>query len=228
MLLSIVHSNDVVYTFCNGCGWKGVGAMKKWFYPLGLVTLLGFASLLLTFTTDEMIQFDHRMVDILGGNSFIIAFHYIGETKVILTMMLLLFAYLWIRSKNYRGMLFGLFTVGVGNALNQLLKKWVQRERPDIPNQLESFSFPSGHAMVGLLYVFTFAYLLTEQQSNKRVRILVWLGAVLLTIMIGFSRIAESRHYASDVLAGWMAGYTWFVLVALWYELRNRNLKMNK
>lgn len=202
--------------------------MKKWFYPLGFVTLLGFASLFLTFTKDEMIQFDQRMVDLLGGNSFIIAFHYIGETNVILAMMLLLFVYLWIRQKNYRGMLFGLFTVGVGNVLNQLLKKWIQRARPDIPNQLESFSFPSGHAMVGLLYVFTFAYLLTEHKSSKRLRILIWLGAVLLTIMIGLSRIAESRHYASDVLAGWMAGYTWFVLVALWYERRNRKLQTIK
>ncbi|WP_391204944.1 phosphatase PAP2 family protein [Psychrobacillus sp. L4] len=198
--------------------------MKKWFYPLGLASLLGFVSFFLTFTKDEVVALDHKMSELLSGNQFIIPFHYLGETAFVIIIMLLLFAYLWIHSKNYRGMLFGLFTVGVGNVLNQLLKKWVQRARPDVPHQLESFSFPSGHAMVGLLYVFTVAYFLTEYQSNKKTRILIWIGAILLTMMIGLSRIAESRHFASDVFAGWMAGYTWFVIVALWYEYRKKSV----
>ncbi|TQR12910.1 phosphatase PAP2 family protein [Psychrobacillus soli] len=201
--------------------------MKKWFYPLGLVTLLGFAALYITFTSEEMVQLDRKMSELLHGNQFITLFHYIGEQKFIVIMMLILFAYLWIRSKNYRGMLFGLFTVGVGNVLNQLMKKWVERERPDIPNQLESFSFPSGHAMVGLLYMFTIAYFLAEHQSNKKIRVLIWIGALLLTILTGLSRIAESRHYATDVFAGWMAGYTWFILVAVWYEFRKNVFKKN-
>ena len=201
--------------------------MKKWFYPLGLVTLLGFAAIYISFTSEEMVQLDRKMSELIYGNKFITLFHYIGEQKFIIIMMLILFVYLWVRSKNYRGMLFGLFTVGVGNVLNQLLKKWVQRERPEIPNQLEGYSFPSGHAMVGLLYIFTIAYFLAEHQSNKTVRVLIWIGAIILTIFIGLSRIAESRHYATDVFAGWLAGYTWFILVALWYEYRKSIFKKN-
>ncbi|TQR21524.1 phosphatase PAP2 family protein [Psychrobacillus vulpis] len=202
--------------------------MKKWFYPLGLVSLLGFAALFVSFTQDEIVQLDRKMAELLGGNSFVTAFHHLGETAFIMVVVLLLLAIMWIRTKNYRGMLFVLFTVGVGNVINKLLKNWVQRERPNIPNQLESFSFPSGHAMVGLLYVFTIAYFLTEHQSNKMVRISIWIGAVLLAMMIGLSRIAGSRHYASDVLAGWMAGYTWFVLIALLYEYRAKRLIKKK
>ena len=198
--------------------------MKKWFYPLAFVTLLGFTAFFLTFTKDEVVSFDHKMSELLIGNQFIIPFHYFGETAFVIIIMLILLAYLWIRSKNYRGMLFVLFAVGVGNVLNQLLKKWVQRARPDVPHQLASFSFPSGHAMVGLLYVFTVAYFLTEYQSDKKTRILIWIGAIILTLMIGLSRIAESRHFASDVLAGWMVGYTWFVIVALWYEYRKKSV----
>lgn len=202
--------------------------MKKWFYPLGLVTLLGFAMLYLNITKDEVLSLDHKMSNLLGGSQFITAFHYFGDTKFILLIALLIILLLWIRSHNYRGMLFVLFTVGVGNALNQLLKKVIQRERPDVSNQLETFSFPSGHAMVGLLYLFTIAYLATEHQTNKKISLTIWSGAILMTIMIGLSRIAESRHYASDVFAGWMAGYTWFILVAIWYELRKRNRKSKK
>ncbi|MDI2585975.1 phosphatase PAP2 family protein [Psychrobacillus sp. NEAU-3TGS] len=202
--------------------------MKKWFYPLGFVTLLGFAALYISFTSEEMVQLDRKMSELIYGNQFITLFHYIGEQKFIVIMMLILFAYLWIRSKNYRGMLFGLFSVGVGNVLNQLMKKWVERERPDIPNQLESFSFPSGHAMVGLLYIFTIAYFLAEHQTNKKVRVSIWIGALILTVLIGLSRVAESRHYATDVFAGWMAGYTWFILIVLWYEFRSNIFKKNR
>lgn len=199
--------------------------MKKWFYPLGVVTLVGFVMLFLKVSKEEIIAIDHTMSKLLAGNAFITLFHYIGETKFILVAMLLLIIYLWLHSRNYRAMLFVLFSVGVGNVLNQLLKKWIQRERPDVPHQLETFSFPSGHAMVGLLYVFTITYLLTEHQSNNKIKVFTWILAVLLAMMIGLSRIAESRHYASDVFAGWMVGYTWFVVVALWYEWRKKSFK---
>lgn len=197
--------------------------MKNWFYPLGLVSFIGFAIIVVSISKGEVIAIDDKMSHLLAGNTFLTLFHYLGETSFILVVMLLLLGYLWIRSKNYRGMLFVLFSVGIGNVANQLLKKWIQRQRPDIPHQLESFSFPSGHAMVGLLYVFTIAYFFTEHQSNKMVRLFIWIGAILLSLFMGLSRIAESRHYATDVFAGWMVGYTWFILMVLWYEMRKRN-----
>lgn len=199
--------------------------VKKLFYPLSLVTLLGFAALFLYFNTKEIAQFDYQMSQLIGDNKVIGLFHYLGETKFIVFITLILIVYLWFRSKNYRGMLFVVISIGFGNVLNQMLKKWVERERPDVPQQLESFSFPSGHAMVGILYLFTIAFFLTEHQSNKLIRVLIWMGAIFITIMVGLSRIAEHRHYASDVLAGWMIGYTWFVIVALWYEYRNKVFK---
>lgn len=199
--------------------------MKKLFYPLGLVTILGFFALFLYIETSEVIQFDSQMAQLFGDNKVILLFHYLGNTKFIIFISLLLIAFLWFRSNNYRGMLFVVFTVGLGNVMNQFIKKWVGRERPDVPQQIESFSFPSGHAMVGILYLFTIAYFLTEHQSSKLNRVLIWIGAGFITAMVGISRIAEHRHYASDVLAGWMIGYTWFVIVALWYEYRNRAFK---
>jgi len=199
--------------------------VRKWFYPLSLVTLLGFAALFLYFDSKEIAQFDSRMSQLFGDNKVIGFFHYFGDTKFIIFITLLLIIYLWFRSKNYRGMLFVLLSVGFGNVLNQMLKKWIERERPDVSQQLETFSFPSGHAMVGLLYLFTIAYFLTEHQSSKARQLLIWLVSIFVAVMIGIARIAEHRHYASDVLAGWMIGYSWFVIVALWYEYRNRVLK---
>lgn len=198
--------------------------IKKWGFPLAIVTLIAFFMLRLTYQGETIFNFDTKVADILFGNPFIEAFHYIGEPSFLITVALILMVYLAWRVKNYRGMLFVLLTFAGGNVLNQLLKKWIQRPRPEIEDQLTSFSFPSGHAMSGILYLFTVAYLLSENNSKAR-QIQLWVGAIALTILIGLSRIAGARHFASDVLAGWCVGYTWFIICVLWYERRKRLYK---
>lgn len=200
--------------------------IKIWAFPLAIVTLIAFFMLRLTYQGETIFNFDTKVADILFGNPFIEAFHYIGEPSFVITVALILMVYLAWRVKNYRGMLFVLLTFAGGNVLNQLLKKWIQRPRPEIADQLTSFSFPSGHAMSGILYLFTVAYLLSENNSRAR-QIQLWAGAIVLTILIGLSRIAGARHFASDVLAGWCVGYTWFIICVLWYERRKRLYKKN-
>lgn len=171
-----------------------------------------------------ILNFDKKVAEILFGNRYIEIFHYIGEPKFVVGVAIILILYLAWRAKNYRGMLFVVLTFAVGNVLNQMLKKWVQRPRPEIDDQLTSFSFPSGHAMSGILYLFTVAYLLSENNTKAR-QIQLWIGAIVLTILIGLSRVAGARHFASDVLAGWSIGYTWFIICVLWYERRKRLFK---
>ncbi|MGE7842927.1 phosphatase PAP2 family protein [Lysinibacillus sp. NPDC093712] len=198
--------------------------MKKWSYPLAIVTLIVFFALRLTYNSDMILSFDKKVAEILFGNRYIEIFHYIGEPKFVVAVAIILIVYLAWGAKNYRGMLFVVLTFAVGNVLNQMLKKWVQRPRPEIEDQLTSFSFPSGHAMSGLLYLFTVAYLLSENNTKAR-QIQLWIGAIVLTILIGLSRVAGARHFASDVLAGWSIGYTWFIICVLWYERRKRLFK---
>ena len=199
--------------------------MKKWFYPLAVVTFIGFMALFFSFTHNEMVEFDEEIGEALIGNEFIRFFHYFGEPIWIMSAAVLLIVYLAFKSRNYRGMLFVLFAVGGGNMLNLAIKEWVQRARPDIPHQLTSFSFPSNHAMVGLLYIFTYAYFLTENLASKKWRIVIWISAVLFTLLVGLSRIAGNNHYGTDVIAGWMCGYSIFIMVVVWYEWRNRHMK---
>jgi undecaprenyl-diphosphatase len=201
-----------------------VNAVKKWFYPLGLVTLIGFAIIFLNLTHEKMIEFDESAFGALSENGFLGLFKIFGDQIVIIIVALILMMFLAFYRKNFRGMLFVLFTVGGGNLLNQVLKKWVERDRPEFPQQKEGFSFPSGNAMVGLLYLFTLTYFLTENISSKATRILIWIGTVVLTLLLGLSRITSNAHYATDVLAGWMAGYSLFIIVAVWYEWRNRQM----
>lgn len=144
---------------------------------------------------------------------------------MIASVSLSLLVYLWLFRKNYRGMLFVFLAVGVGNVLNQLMKEWFGRPRPDLPHGLESFSFPSNHAMVGLLYLFTLAYFIAEGISSRKIKAIVWLVAVALSVTVALSRVAGGEHYFSDITAGLFAGYAWFVAVAVWYEIRERQFR---
>lgn len=76
--------------------------------------------------------------------------------------------------------------------------------------------------MTGALYLLTIAYLLSEGLNRSKKALLIWAVALILICLIGLSRIAESRHFATDVLAGWSMGYTWFIVCMLWYERRKR------
>ncbi|MEO4054959.1 phosphatase PAP2 family protein [Solibacillus sp. CAU 1738] len=196
--------------------------MNKRMYLLAVVTLCIFFGLRITYNTPSIIAFDEKMSDLLEGNTFIIFFHYIGEPIFVVLVGLVLMIWLWVRERNYRGMFFVLLTFGAGNVVNQLLKKWVERPRPEMLDQLTSYSFPSGHAMTGMLYLLTIAYLLSEVLTDQKKVLLVWVIALVLICLIGLSRIAESRHFASDVLAGWSIGYTWFAICVFWYERRKR------
>ncbi|AMX00216.1 phosphatase PAP2 family protein [Rummeliibacillus stabekisii] len=194
--------------------------MTKFIYPLGILAFIIFIILRISLESSWVTLMDTEASNWLRGNAFIQSFHYLGEHSFILCISVLLMIWLWLRASNYRGMMFALLTIGAGNILNQLLKKWVQRDRPDIPDQLATFSFPSNHAMMSVLFLFTLTYFATEDKKKTLGTSIIWLLAVFLSILIGLSRIAESRHFASDIIAGWAIGYTWFVLVRAWYERR--------
>ncbi len=195
--------------------------MRKWRILLSIITLIIFVVLLFTYEKTPIVKLDKTMTELLAGNEFIAAFHYIGDTNTIIIVSLIMLVLLWLKERNYRGMLFVLLTVGAGRILNQLIKNWKDRPRPEIVDQLTTFSFPSGYAMLSLLYLFTIAYLLSEAISSKTTKLIIWTLASILPLFIGLSRIADSSHFTSDVIAGWCLGYTWFVLCVIWYERKN-------
>lgn len=201
--------------------------MKRLFYPLGMATLLGFFAILFSYSSEPFREIDRTMSQYLKDMRVLDGMSLLGDQWVIFTVSVALLLYLWLSQRNYRAMLFVVLSVGAGNALNQLLKHLFERERPDFPHGLESFSFPSGHAMVGLLYLFTATYFIAENGLSKMMKWIIWIVAIGLVLSIGLSRVAGSEHYFSDVLAGWFAGYTWFIAVAIWYESRLRALKKN-
>ena len=108
-----------------------------------------------------------------------------------------------------------LIAVGGGQILSSLLKLGIDRPRPDlVPHlvEVQTLSFPSGHAMMAAVTYLTLGSILAEIAPGRATKIYVLGVAVLITLMVGVSRIYLGVHWPSDVLAGWCAGFAWAML----------------
>ncbi|OCJ04518.1 acid phosphatase [Rhizobium sp. AC27/96] len=135
----------------------------------------------------------------------------LGGTTVLTLMTVLVTIYLLLDRRRAIA-IFVLASVLGGWALSTMLKLGVARPRPDIvPHLVEvnDLSFPSGHAMVSAVTYLTLAALISGTRRYRSTRLFIVAVGILLTLMIGMSRLYLGVHYPTDVLGGWCAGATW-------------------
>jgi len=101
--------------------------------------------------------------------------------------------------------------------LNLVLKFAFHRPRPEVAFvHLETYSFPSGHAMMSTALYGTLAFLAWCRIRSRRGQSLLLLATSAFVAVICFSRLYLGMHYLSDVLAGAAGGVFWLaVSVAL-------------
>jgi undecaprenyl-diphosphatase len=102
--------------------------------------------------------------------------------------------------------------VAGGGLLDIALKRVFHRVRPtwDVPDlTARGWSFPSGHAMGSLVAYGMLSYLLVRAVRHRRQQVVVNTCAVVLTVLIGLSRVYLGVHYFSDVIGGYAAGVVW-------------------
>ena len=120
------------------------------------------------FWMDEMIAglFSHVPESIIP---FFIQLTEMGDKKGIGVVALLALAWLLLKKRNYVGAAVLALSIALGNEISKLLKDLFERPRPDLEHlvDVKSYSFPSGHAMVGMIVYFMIAYLLIEGTKSK-------------------------------------------------------------
>lgn len=107
-----------------------------------------------------------------------------------------------------------IFNLGIVTILNQLLKRILQRPRPEelrIINE-SGYSFPSGHSMISMAFYGFLIYLIYKNIKNKYLKwsLITVLG--ILIISIGISRIYLGVHYTSDVIAGFLIAISYLII----------------
>ncbi|MCU1501193.1 MAG: phosphatase family protein [Ilumatobacteraceae bacterium] len=166
--------------------------------------------------------FDHassRTVDALRWIT------YIGATPVVFTYLALVAAIDFVRRRNLEVFVF-VAIIGIGELLlNNGIKVLVRRDRPSVLHLVSAhgYSFPSGHACAAAACTSAVALVLGRDRSRTTRAALAAL-AVLATIGVATSRALLGVHWLSDVLAGVMLGWGWFMLVAVVFGGRRQHL----
>lgn len=128
--------------------------------------------------------------------------------------------------RKYRTILLMVAAVLGGGTLSFLLKHVFDRPRPDLVAPMAytiSASFPSGHALLAASTYLTLGVLLARVQPNRALKAYLMFLAMLLTLIVGLSRIYLGVHWPTDVLAGWTVGAVWALicwLIAYWLQRR--------
>ncbi|ABW28724.1 phosphatase PAP2 family protein [Acaryochloris marina] len=114
------------------------------------------------------------------------------------------------------------FVIAIGGSLglNIWLKELFARHRPALWDQILQvpfYSFPSGHAMVSLVFYAVLVYGLIRQFRSFRL-LMVAVGTSLIAT-IGFSRLYIGVHWPTDVVAGYAAGLVWLAVCLIFQSL---------
>ena len=129
--------------------------------------------------------------------------------------------YLGLKPKN--DFLHQTINIAISNAIMggivQTMKHAFKEERPDGSDQ---FSFPSGHTATA----FTNASLLFYEYKDAN----IWYASsgFLFATTTGFLRIANNKHYTSDVLAGAGIGIGVGLAVSYWSPFKSVTFGKNK
>src|SRR5262245_37342162 len=149
----------------------------------------------------------------------------LGSTGVLAIMVLAVSGFLAMTRKGHAALAV-LVAVISGVLIGQTTKWAFARPRPElVPHGMEvtTASFPSGHAMMSALVYLTLGALLARTQAGQAVKAYILTVAVVLTVLVGVSRIYLGVHWPSDVLAGWALGGVWALacwFVMLWLQQR--------
>jgi undecaprenyl-diphosphatase len=151
----------------------------------------------------------------------------LGGLGWLIFFTLVVAVFLWLDGKHRLAVLL-LAATSSGVAVSQTLKMLFARERPDVVPHLShvmTSSFPSGHSLLSAVVYLTLGVMVAAAVPHTSQKVYAIAVAVLITMIVGASRVYLGVHYPTDVLAGWLAGLVWALicwLTARWLQRRGK------
>lgn len=151
----------------------------------------------------------------VGGHPALITvarfFTVLGEPTVLIVAGLAAAVLLWRAGHRHLPWVIIAITA-IGRILSEVQKYSIARARPDLEPHLvvvKTSSFPSGHASSSMIFYLTVALTLATRPQERRA---VAAGALVLSFLVGISRVMLGVHWPSDVVGGWAFGLLWVLL----------------
>jgi undecaprenyl-diphosphatase len=148
----------------------------------------------------------------------------LGGIAVLTLLTATIACFLWLK-RMYGAMALVLASTLGGLTVSMLLKAYFDRPRPALVPHLShvyTSSFPSGHAMLSATVFLTLGALLGRFVRPRVLKAYFLIIAVLLSVLVGFSRVYMGVHYPTDVLTGWAAGLAWAIVCWLMARFMQR------
>ncbi len=195
--------------------------LKGGFLFLGALLIAATALLVFGWLAEEMLEGDTQKFDTFvrtavhqlatpGLTRLMQIFSFLGSVAAVTAMCLVAICVSLYFRRARTAALLAITMLGVA-ALDVALKYAFHRPRPVafFGATPSSYSFPSGHALGSLCFYGILAAILAARARGRGAKFWVWMSAVILVGMIGFSRIYLGVHYPSDVIAGYCAAAVW-------------------
>lgn len=168
---------------------------------------------------EGLIEMDNRINDALGvirTDEIVHAFAFVTEwanTSAIVAVAAVTTGLLMALRHGY--LVMPLWVVVLGSQVTTYAGKYgFGRDRPEFLTDVMAAtpSFPSAHATSAIAVYGFITYVLSREASTVRRRFEIVFWSAVLIVLIGFSRLALSLHYASDVAAGFLVGGFWLLV----------------
>lgn len=145
------------------------------------------------------------MTSLMVDVTFFGSSYFLGPAYIVLILYFLLV-------KKNRKISWNVAAIGISSTIILFsLKAIFHRHRPFDPlvQNVNGFSFPSGHALSSFTFFGLLIYILWRHQLNPALRWVLTVLFFLFACAIAFSRVYLHVHYASDVIAGFFLSVVW-------------------
>jgi undecaprenyl-diphosphatase len=135
----------------------------------------------------------------------------LGSTTVLGLVIFAVVGFLILQTRYHTALVVAITAIS-GELVGAVLKQAFNRPRPSVvPHLRDVFtqSFPSGHAMESAIVYLTLGAILMRVTDSRLTKLYCLGTAILLTLLVGTSRVWLGVHYPTDVIGGWIFGFVW-------------------